>query len=68
MSKNKGRHKLILEGSKEAFEYLQALFKSGELSKSLSVDVRAISIIQPDEIAFQKPKSEPELELVRLRE
>lgn len=49
MNKNKGKNKLILEGSKEAFEYLQELWKSGELNELLGVSVLDIDIVSKDQ-------------------
>ncbi|PLZ06374.1 DUF1822 domain-containing protein [Fischerella thermalis CCMEE 5273] len=49
MSNKKGINHLTLEASEEAFEYLQALLKSGELSELLGVsvlDVREIPITE----------------------
>lgn len=49
MSNKKGVNHLTLEASEEAFEYLQALLKSGELSELLGVsvlDVREIPITE----------------------
>lgn len=50
MSKNKRRNKLVLEGSKKALEYLQALFKSGELSEWLGVEVLDVGAVSESQL------------------
>ena len=51
MSKNKRRNKLVLEGSKEALEYLQALFESGELSEWLGVEVLDVGVVSESQLS-----------------
>lgn len=49
MNKNKESNKLILEGSQKAFEYLQELWKSGELNELLGVSVLDLEVVSENQ-------------------
>jgi hypothetical protein len=60
MSNKKGINHLTLEASEEAFEYLQALLKSGELSELLGVSVLDVREIPITESQALKQIKQPE--------